>query len=128
MSAEGTSLFDLVELMKQKAPEYYNLLTAESDAEFEKAFTAFLENAISHLEKNKVNFQSLDEVGLSGVLVAALSVPGLAVTQEAHSNGHVDITIVAEHCIPARRKLGEAKIYNGPAYHFKGLQQLLGRY
>jgi hypothetical protein len=30
--------------------------------------------------------------------------------------------------VPTRKKLGEAKIYDGPDYHIKGLQQLLGRY
>jgi hypothetical protein len=30
--------------------------------------------------------------------------------------------------MPIRKKLGEAKIYDGPEYHLKGLQQLLGRY
>jgi hypothetical protein len=54
--------------------------------------------------------------------------PGLSVTQEAHSNGHVDLTIIADHCIPARRKFGEAKIWDGARYHIKGLQQLLDRY
>ena len=54
--------------------------------------------------------------------------PGLTVTRETHSNGHVDLTIEADHCTPTRQKLGEAKIYDGPAYHFKGLEQLLGRY
>src|SRR5262249_38209128 len=54
--------------------------------------------------------------------------PGLTVLQEGHSNGHVDLIIEADHCMPMRRKLAEAKIYDGPAYHFKGLRQLLGRY
>jgi hypothetical protein len=128
MSDEDNSLFALVELMRQKAPEYFNLLSAKSEPEFEKAFVVLLEKAVSRLEQNKINFASLDEVGLSGVLAASISMPGLSVIQEAHSNGHVDLTIEVEHCIPARRKLGEAKIYDGPAYHFKGLEQLLHRY
>jgi hypothetical protein len=66
--------------------------------------------------------------GLSGVLSLALMMPGLTVTRETHSNGHVDLTIEADHCTPARRKLGEAKIYDGPSYHFEGIKQLLGRY
>jgi hypothetical protein len=115
-------------LLRQKAPETIDLLTAESDLEFEQAFETLLERAVARLEQNKNNFEVLDEVGLSGVLAAALSMPGLSVTQEAHSNGHVDLTIEADHCSPARRKLGEAKIYAGPVYHFKGLEQLLGRY
>lgn len=128
MSGEDSSLFALCEMMKQKAPEYFNLITAKSTKEFETAFDALLERAVSGLEQNKKKFESLDEDGLSGALALALSMPGLTVTRETHSNGHVDLTIEADHCSPARRKLGEAKIYDGPAYHFKGLEQLLGRY
>jgi hypothetical protein len=114
--------------MKRKAPAYLDLLTAESDEEFEEAFTAILERAVYHLEKNKKHFQSLDEEGLSAALAAALSMPGLIVTQEANSNGHVDLTIEADHSSPARIKLGEAKIYSSPSYHIKGIGQLLRRY
>src|SRR5262249_44367324 len=44
------------------------------------------------------------------------------------SNGHVDLTIEADHCTPAMIKLGEAKIYSGPSYHIRGIKQLLVRY
>jgi hypothetical protein len=128
MTAEPGSAYQLVEMIKRKAPEYLDLLTASTDEEFERAFDALLERAVAQLEKNKTNFRALDEVGLSAALAAGLSMPGLSVSQEAHSNGHVDLTIEADHCTPARRKLGEAKIYDGPAYHVKGLEQLLGRY
>jgi hypothetical protein len=128
MSEKEDSLFALFEMLKQKAPDYFNLVTAKSTPEFEKAFDALLEKAVSGLEQNKQKFEKLDEDGLSSALALALSMPGLTVTRETHSNGHVDLTIEADHCIPARKKLGEAKIYNGPAYHFKGLEQLLGRY
>ena len=128
MSAQDNSLLTLLELNRQKTPEYYDLISAKTDADFEKAFDAFLERAVSQLETNKKNFQTLDENGLSAVLTMALSVPGLSATRETNSNGHVDITIVADHCMPMRKKLGEAKIYDGPEYHVKGLQQLLGRY
>lgn len=120
--------FEMIEIIRKKAPEYVDLLTATTDAEFESAFDVLLEKAVTHLETNKTLFCSLDEEGLSAVLVGFLSTPGLAVSQEKHSNGHVDITIEADHCSPTRKKLGEAKIYDGPAYHVKGLQQLLGRY
>lgn len=119
---------DLVELLRRKSPEYLDLVTAETDQQFEKAFDALLERVLHGLEANKKNFEPLDEVGLSGVLVLGLNMPGLTATQEAHSNGHVDITIVADHCVPARKKLAEAKIWNGSAYHLKGLKQLLDRY
>ena len=124
----NSNAHELVEILKRKAPEYLDLLTAETDAQFEVAFDLLLEKAVSHLETNKTLYANLDEEGLSAVLAGALAVPGLTVTQETHSNGHVDLTIQADHCRPARKKLGEAKIYNGPAYHFGGLEQLLGRY
>lgn len=122
------TLEDLTERIKRKAPEYFDLLTAATDKDFQAAFNAVLQCAVAHLEKNKVNFSSLDEVGLTAVLVGNLSIPGLTVTQETHSNGHVDLTIEADHCMPARTKLGEAKIYRGYKYHVEGLEQLLGRY
>lgn len=128
MSGEDNSLFALCELIKQKVPDYFNLITTKSNAEFESAFDTILEKAVSGLEQNKKKFEALDEDGLSSVLALALSIPGLTITRETHSNGHVDLTIELDHCTPTRRKLGEAKIYDGPAYHFKGLEQLLGRY
>lgn len=128
MTDYQNSLHSLIAVVQKKAPEYLDLLTAGTDEEFESAFDAILQRAIIHLEKNKKNFAALDDVALSACLAAALSVPGLTVTQEAHSNGHVDITIEADHCVPARTKLGEAKIYDGPEYHLQGLQQLLDRY
>ncbi|MEX0182271.1 MULTISPECIES: hypothetical protein [unclassified Stenotrophomonas] len=128
MANGDSSLFALVECMKAKAPEYLDLMAAQSDAEFEKAFDVLLEKALHHLESNSKNFAVLDENGLTAVLAAALSVPGLSVCQEANSNGHVDITIHADHCFPMRKKLGEAKIYSGPDYHLKGVGQLLVRY
>lgn len=122
------SAHELVEIIKRKAPEYLDLLTATSDAEFESAFDAILGQAVTRLQTNSNNFKNLDEEGLSAVLASSLSVPGLSVTQETNSNGHVDITIEADHCVPPRIKLGEAKIYDGPEYHIKGLGQLIGRY
>jgi hypothetical protein len=128
MTFPKDSAAEMFERIKRKAPEYIDLLTAETDAEFEAAFTVLLERSVLHLEKNRKNFAKLDEEGLTGVLAASLSIPGFTVTQEAHSNGHVDLTIVADHCSPIRTKLGEAKIYRGATYHVKGIGQLLGRY
>jgi hypothetical protein len=125
---DQNSAAELFERIRKKAPAYLDLLTSETDEEFEAAFTAILEHAVHHLEKNKKKFQSLDEEGLSGVLAGSLSIPGLTVTQEENSNGHVDLTILADHCTPIRVKLGEAKIYSSPSYHIKGIGQLLGRY
>jgi len=128
MSGEEGSVLELVELIQRRAPEYLSLMTARTDDEFEKAFDTLLEQAVIHLETNKKNFSTLDEEGLSAALAGRMSIPGLSVSQEKNSNGHVDLTFEADHCTPMRRKLGEAKIYGGPAYHLKGLEQLLGRY
>jgi hypothetical protein len=119
---------DLVRRIERKAPEYFDLLTADSDAEVEQAFNALLDMSLRKLESNSTHFASLKEVELTAILSMALTVPGLQVKQEEHSNGHVDITIDFDHCVPARRKLGEAKIDRGPVNHLKGLDQLLGRY
>lgn len=128
MSGTTGNAFELFDMIRQKAPEYIDLLTAKTEGDFEKAFDALLQKAVTHLEANKMKFSKLDEVGLSAVLAGTLSIPGLSVSQETHSNGHVDLTIEADHCMPVRKKLGEAKIYDGPAYHFQGLKQLLSRY
>jgi len=128
MTPRENSAAELIERLKRKAPAYLDLIIAETDEEFEAAFTTILETAVTHLEKNKKKFAKLDEEGLSGVLAGTLSIPGLTVTQEPNSNGHVDLMIEADHCTPARIKLGEAKIYSSPSYHMKGISQLLGRY
>lgn len=113
---------------RKRAPGLLDLFTAQTEADFETAFDLWLERAVIGLESNKINFKSLDEEGISAALTLALITPGLTVTQETNSNGHVDFTIEVSFSSPIRRKLGEAKIYDGPAYHMKGLQQLLGRY
>lgn len=128
MTHPKNSAADLYDRIKRKAPAYIDLLTAETDAEFDVAFTVLLEGAVTHLEKNTNNFALLGEEGLSGVLAGHLTIPGLTVTQEQNSNGHVDLTIVGDHCSPTRTRLGEAKIYDGPAYHIKGIGQLINKY
>ena len=77
MSAQDNSLLTLFELNRRKTPEYFDLISAKIDADFERAFDAFLDRAVSQLEANKKDFQSLDENGLSAVLTMALSVPGV---------------------------------------------------
>src|SRR5208283_2941966 len=127
MSVPPGTLADYVDRLSRRAPEYLDLVSAQTEQEFETVFIGLLEKAVAGIEKNKGHFNGLDEEALTAVLVLALTMPGLTVTQEAHSNGHVDLTIEADHCVPMRRKLGEAKIYKGPAYHVKGIGQLLGR-
>jgi len=128
MSESPRTAEDLINLLRERSPAHLDLMTAEDEDEFEQAFDILLERAVEHLETNSKNFGSLDEEGLTGVLTGALTVPGLSLTQEGNSNGHVDITIEVTNCSPTRKKLGEAKIYRGPVYHVDGLEQLLGRY
>lgn len=128
MSAKKGSAKDLVDRLARTAPELLDLTTARTDEEFEEAFDAILEKALMGLEESRNNFASLDEEGLTSALTLALNMPGLTVSREKDSNGHVDLTIDANHCCPARKKLAEAKIYRGWKYHLGGLQQLLGRY
>jgi hypothetical protein len=128
MSAPANSAAAYIDMLRRKAPEYLDLLTAETEEQFETAFEVLLGEAVAQLERQRKNQATLEEVGLTGALAMALTMPGLTVTPEAHSNGHVDLFIRADHCVPERIKLGEAKIYRGPAYHVKGLAQLLGRY
>lgn len=123
-----SNVFTFMKLLERKAPEYLDLVSSKTSAEFEDAFIPLLEKAIQHLEKNKLNFKRLDENGLTGVIAGSLTIPGLTVNQELNSNGHVDIVIEANNCFPSRTKLGEAKIDHSPSHVLKGLDQLIGRY
>ncbi len=115
-------------MIERRAPRILDLLTAKTADEFDKALEVQLERSIMGMEQNSDKFASLDEDALSSILALALSVPGLSVSREANSNGHVDLTIELDESTPVQRRLGEAKIYDGPAYHISGLEQLLKRY
>jgi len=106
-----------------------NLLSAQTDGEFDEALESILEKVIDDIERDAKLFISLCEDGITAILLIALNrVEGLHATQQAHSNGHVDITIETGDFLPSRRRLGEAKIYHGPQYHKEGLEQLIHRY
>lgn len=128
MSGRQDSAAALVEMIERRAPRILDLLTAKTADEFDKALEVQLERSIMGMEQNSDKFASLDEDALSSILALALSVPGLSVSREANSNGHVDLTIELDESTPVQRRLGEAKIYDGPAYHISGLEQLLKRY
>jgi len=125
MSALDSTALQLGELILRKAPEYLDLLS-EDDAVFEKAFDAYLGRAVQGLETNRKNFSPLKEDGLTAALALALAIPCIEVSQQLHSNGHVDITIKIHDRHFTRTKLGEAKVYDGPDWHFQGVKQLLG--
>ena len=119
---------EIVDALKRKAPEYLDLVTAKTEAEFNAAFDHLLELAVRRLEASKSDYVTLGENALNRTLAGFVNCPGLTVTAETHTNGHVDLTFSAVHSSPIWTKLGEAKLYDGPAYHIKGLEQLLTRY
>jgi hypothetical protein len=129
MSADTNTLYALVEILKRQAPEVLDLALAKTEEDFCVVFDRLMERAVMHLEKNAGNFAHWDEVAMSAVLTAFFNgMPGMSVVQEGHSNGHVDLTIEVRLVSPVQRRLAEAKIEKGPAYHEKGLEQLLTRY
>ncbi len=117
---------ELIAWMEKNEPDYLNLVTAETEDEFDAALVPLLTKTVNHLESNSKNFRDLGETGLTAVFVGSLSGFGLRVTQETNSNGHVDLTITGYLSSPEQKRLGEAKLYDGYAYHIGGLEQLLG--
>lgn len=123
-----SNLYNYIELTKKLSKETLDLVTANTEEEFDAVFDNWLTQAIAKMEANKLNYNSLDENGLSAVLAASLSTGEISVTQEQNSNGHVDLTVKLNNSSIPRIKLGEAKIWHGKEYHAKGLDQLLNRY
>lgn len=121
----STNLAELTTWLEKHEPDYLNLVTATTEDEFDTALIPLLARAVDHLESNSKNFQCLGETGLTAALGGRLSGFGLRVTHETNSNGHVDVTITGYLCSPEQKRLGEAKLYNGYAYHVGGLEQLL---
>ncbi len=130
MATNQDSLAALIEQISIRLPDLAGLriLASQSDNEFDDALEGILEQAIDYMERNANNLKNQNEVSITTTLVAYLNMPGLRVSQETHSKGHVDITIESAIVPPVRKRLGEAKIYAGPAYHIKGLEQLVLRY
>jgi hypothetical protein len=128
LSNKKGNVRDLAERLRRNSPATLDIVTAQTDEEFESAFETILAQVLLSLEQDSKNLFQLNEDGLSSILVLAFNMAGLKASRETNSNGHVDLTIDIGFCKTMRRKLGEAKIYNGPSYHIKGLQQLIGRY
>jgi hypothetical protein len=120
------NLADVTAWLEKYEPDYLNLVTATTEDEFDAALIPLLAKTIDHLESNSKNFKDLGETGLTAAFAGRLSGFGLRVTQETNSNGHVDVTITGYLSSPEQKRLGEAKLYDGYAYHIGGLEQLLG--
>lgn len=123
------NLKDVYDHLQKRAPEIIDLATAETEEEFAAFLDRLLERTACEMEANSNAFCKLNEVELSAIVAISLNgMPGIRVIQEGHSNGHVDLTITVNLTSPIQRRLAEAKIEDGPSYHVKGLDQLLGRY
>ena len=120
------NLSEVTAWLEKHEPDYLDLVTAATEDEFDAALIPLLAKTVDHLESNSKNFSSLGETGLTAAFVGSLSGFGLRVTQETNANGHVDVTITGYLCSPEQKRLGEAKLYQGYAYHIGGLEQLLG--
>lgn len=109
-------------------PELLVLMNHNStDEEFDEALEKKLDKAIRWLEDNANHLHPNSEDSLSTTLAGKITIEGLLeATRETNNKGHVDITIRA--ISNPRKRLGEAKIYSGYAYHKKGIQQLVERY
>lgn len=130
MPLPDDSLLTLIEQVKTRYPGYESLkmMVSQTDAEFDEALEGMLERTVIYAEQNANFLVDDSEDAITAFITAYLNgSPGIRVLQQAHTNGHVDITVESD-LPPLRRRLGEAKIYGGPAYHVKGLEQLVNRY
>jgi hypothetical protein len=124
---EDQNLDTYLRLLKRNCPAAIRIFFARTESEFMEAVELALQNAIQHMEAGAIYNCKRDECSLTHELVGCLGGGGVHVHNEAHSNGHVDVTVIH----PQRtvwRVLGECKIYRGPVHHVEGCHQLLGRY
>ena len=109
-------------------PVLRKLFEAKTAEEFDDFLDDHFEECVQRMEAEAHHLNDDCEEKLSAFLAAALSMPGLSVVREAYSNGRVDLTIKSESIKSTERRLAEAKIYSGPSYHAKAIEQLVSRY
>ncbi len=98
-----------------------------TDEEFDEALESHILDAVRWLEDNANSLHGDNEDSLSTTLAGRISMKQLIdACRETNTRGHVDITIKV--ISTPRKRLGEAKIYAGYAYHEQGIRQLVGRY
>lgn len=109
-------------------PELRKILQPRKAADFDEFLESHFERCVQCLEAEAHHLIPDSEEKLSAFLAARLNIPGLEVIREGYSNGHVDITIKLASTLSPEQRLAEAKIYAGPKYHFKAIEQLISRY
>lgn len=119
MSAEAWARH--VEMMN---PQAMSLFASATREEFLDAAERCLEKVVGVMERSRATYRKLDERDLSKLVVELLGdlVPSEA---EAHTNGHVDVTIKHPRGLPLRH-ITECKVWNGTEYHVGGMKQVLG--
>ncbi len=130
MTTQGDSLEALVDFIGTTYPdlEAFKIMSAKTDDEFDKALDCMMEGAARYLEQNAKFLIKQEEDSITFSLSAYLTGSTfIRCIQQAYSRGHVDLTIESRFP-PYRSRLGEAKIYKGPVYHVKGMEQLINRY
>jgi hypothetical protein len=109
-------------------PALRGILEAGEAEEFDFYLERHIEQCVGEMEAEAHHLNGDDEEKLSAYLAASIRHPGLGARRESYSNGRVDLTIWQEGVVGGQERLAEAKIYNGPVYHVKALEQLIARY
>ncbi|MES2354591.1 MAG: hypothetical protein V4568_09345 [Pseudomonadota bacterium] len=97
-----------------------------TDSELDTILESLLDESIRKLEDNANLYAALNEEQLTGILKFILERDWLRVDCETNVNGHVDLRIEVDFALSTRRRLAEAKCWDGPKYHADGIAQLLG--
>ena len=85
---------NIEDYLNRFGPPQLRVFLANSDTEFVDAVEASLESAVQHMEAGATFNHNRDERALVHELVGCLAGGGLSAQNEAHSNGHVDVTVV----------------------------------
>ncbi len=118
------NIADFGDAIRRLNPDAYALYRATTRDELEQAAEALIDRGVARMEAARAECGALTERGLSTALKDQLGVL-VPAEAEAHSNGHVDLKLHHPEQ-PAWTYLVECKIWDGGAWHKKGMVQLLG--
>lgn len=103
----------------------FRLQSAETVEQIRACVENGVEIAINELVKNRQHKQNKSEDELTVEIASLLSMLGIKATHDTAYGGHTDL------CVELRLGflwLGEAKIWTGSSWAFKGVRQLVTRY
>lgn len=99
--------------------------SADTHEEILKQLERALAMAIGHLVKNRKYKQGQSEDALTTDLVSMLSMNGIPAFHDVKIGGHTDISVEMRDGF---LWIGEAKLWTGKSWVFKGFRQLMTRY